>query len=811
MKRLDRYILKSFLGPFILTFSIVLFILVMQFLWLYVDELVGKGLALGVIFEFMAWGSATLLPLVLPLATLLASIMTLGGMGENNELLAIKSAGISLGRVLLPLVFVAVGISIGAFFISNDLIPVAYKKIYALRDDIGRTKKVIKIPTGIFYDGIDGYVLRVDRHDEINEGLMHDIIVYDHTGNMGNTSLTVADSGWIHVSDDGSTIIFKLYNGTSYQEENIFKARDTTLKQDIISFDDQTMMVAREDYSFERSDDERFGNEVMAKDLKTLVHDRDSLADEFAQVRPENVRRFLYGNNFKYINQIDSTLVMYKGLSEGKSWSYKAYRDSVMTSRNARDLELVQHALENLATQKEALADYDRNVYRYVSPIRKMTIEQFRKFTLSLACLLFFFIGAPLGSILRKGGLGTPVIVSALIFMLYWVIDISGKKLARDGAITPFEGAFVSSAVLLPVGMALLWAAVREKTFDLNSIKYWFKRLFQKIDKLLHKAIGFFKKNHGIIKVVYMGTPEFAVGPLKALLESEYQIAGVVTVPDKPSGRGLKMNQSAVKEFALEHDLPLLQPVSLKDPEFLTQLKALDADMFIVVAFRMLPKEVWQMPRLGTFNLHASLLPRYRGAAPINWAIINGEKQTGVTTFLIDEQIDTGRILFSEPCMIEDYDTAGSLSEKLMKIGSELVIKTADALSRGRAKPQEQDSFARLIPAPKLTKGTCHIDWSKEGYQIVNLVRGLAPAPAAFATLVNGGVETTMKIFEAYVYMDDEPAAPGTVITDGKTYLGIACGHYTVRLLDVQLAGKKRMDIADFLRGWHPAEDCKFV
>ena len=202
------------------------------------------------------------------------------------------------------------------------------------------------------------------------------------------------------------------------------------------------------------------------------MHDRDSLAGEFAQERPAILRRFTYGNNFKYINQIDTTLVMYKGLGEAPGWKFKAYKDSVMTARTARDLELVQHALEGLEAQKEALADYDRNVYRYVSPIRKMTIEQFRKFTLSLACLLFFFIGAPLGSILRKGGLGTPVIVSALIFMLYWVIDISGKKLARDGAITPFEGAFISSAVLLPVGMALLWAAVREKTFDASWLSF---------------------------------------------------------------------------------------------------------------------------------------------------------------------------------------------------------------------------------------------------------------------------------------------------------------------------------------------------
>ena len=810
MKKLDKYILKSFLGPFALTFSIVLFILVMQFLWLYIDELVGKGLSLGVIFEFMAWGSATLLPMVLPLATLLASIMTLGGMGENNELLAIKSAGISLSRVLRPLVFVAVVISIGAFFISNDLIPVAYKKIYALRDDIGRTKEVIKIPTGIFYDGIEGYMLRVNSSDE-ETGLMHDILVYDHTAGAGNTSLTVADSGIIRVSDDGATIVFKMYNGTSYQENNVFKSRDTTLEQNIISFDEQQMIVSRDDYSFERSDDERFGNEIMAKDLKTLTSDIDSLSAEFVDFRPSNTRRFTFSSSYKYINQFDTTLVMYRNLGDAPDWSYTHYRDSVMTTSSARDLELTQHALENVASQKAALEEYDRNTYRYVSPIRKMTIEQYRKFTLSLACLLFFFIGAPLGSILRKGGLGAPVIISSFIFLLYWVIDISGKKLARDGAVTPFEGSFISSAVLFPVGMYLLWAAISEKAFDFSMFKYRFSQLFKKIGKMVRKATNIFRKNRGVIKVVYMGTPEFAVGPLKALMESEYEIAAVVTVPDKPSGRGLKVSESAVKQFAVEKGLKLLQPVSLKDPDFLAQLQQLEADMFIVVAFRMLPKEVWQMPRLGTFNLHASLLPRYRGAAPINWAIINGEKQTGVTTFLIDEQIDTGRILFSEPCMIEEYDTAGTLAEKLCKMGSELVIKTADALSRGRAKPQEQDSFARLIPAPKITKETCRIDWSLEGYQIVNLIRGLAPAPAAYATLLNNGVETTMKIYEAYVYMDDEPAAPGTVITDGKSYLGVACGHYTVRLLDIQLAGKKRMEIADFLRGFRPGEDCKFV
>ncbi len=810
MKLLDRYILKSYLGPFLLTFTITLFILVMQFLWLYIDELVGKGLGMGVILEFMAWGSATLIPMTLPLATLLASIMTLGGMGEHYELTAIKSAGVSLWRVLTPLTFVAVAISVGAFFVANDLIPVAYKKIYALRDDIGRTKEEIKIPTGIFYDGIDGYMLRVVSRDE-ETGLMHDIMVYDHTAGMGNTSLTVADSGLIRLTPDKSNIIFTLYNGRTYEDTNDIRTRDTVLDQNVITFDEQTMMVSLEDYAFERNDDDRFGDEIMAKDLKTLAHDNDSLLTEFKDVKPTNVRRFMYGNSLRYINQIDTTLVMYRNLTEGIGLDFGELKDTVFNGKSARDLELTQKAIQALADHAFALDDYDRNTFRYVAPTRKMQIEMFRKFTGALACLLFFFIGAPLGSIIRKGGLGTPVIISALIYIVYWVIDISGKKLAKDGAITPFSGAFASSGALLPLGILLTVLAIREAALNFDSIKLFFKNLFKNIDRLLVKFFNNFKKNKGIIKVVYMGTPEFAVAPLKALMDAGYEISAVVTVADKQSGRGLKVNESAVKKFAVENNLPVLQPVSLKDPEFLEALRKTGADMFVVVAFRMLPKEVWSMPRLGTFNLHASLLPQYRGAAPINWAIINGEKQTGVTTFLIDEQIDTGSILFSETCPIEDYDNVGTLHDKLMAQGAALTVKTADALKRGKAKPQPQEAYSRLYPAPKITKETCRIDWSRDGYSIINLVRGLSPYPAAFSNLINGETETSVKIFEAYLYMDDEPAEPGTIITDGKTYLGVASGKYTVRIVDLQVAGKKRMPVAEFLKGFRPAEGCKFA
>ena len=228
MKKLDRFIIKSFIGPFIAILLVVVFILMMQFLWLYIDELVGKGLSFKVILEFLGWGSATLLPLSLPLATLLASMMTLGTLGENNELLAIKAAGISLQRVLVPLGAVCVLISIGAFFVSNNLIPVAYNKIYTLRDDIGRTKEEIKIPTGTFYNGIEGYILRVNDRDE-ESGMMHGVMVYNHTKNKGNTSLVLADSALMKMSKDKSYLSFILYDGSNYEETNVKKYRDTSL------------------------------------------------------------------------------------------------------------------------------------------------------------------------------------------------------------------------------------------------------------------------------------------------------------------------------------------------------------------------------------------------------------------------------------------------------------------------------------------------------------------------------------------------------------------------------------------------------
>lgn len=322
------------------------------------------------------------------------------------------------------------------------------------------------------------------------------------------------------------------------------------------------------------------------------------------------------------------------------------------------------------------------------------------------------------------------------------------------------------------------------------------------------------------LKIVYMGTPEFAVAPLKALVEGGYNVVKVITVPDKPQGRGLKLGQSAVKEYALTAGLRLSQPVKLKDDTFLNELKETDADLFIVVAFRMLPVEVWKMPKLGTFNLHASLLPKYRGAAPINWAIINGEKETGVTTFLIDEKIDTGHILMQRRVDIGERETVGTLYERLMEVGTGLVIETVDSIANGEIVPRSQGEnvMSPLPDAPKLNRENCSIDWRGSADKIELLIRGLSPYPAALATITDSnGKETGVKIFMARAEMKKgdlsgrKETEPGTIKSDGKSYMSVVCGEGELYLEELQLAGKKRMKIKDLLAGFRNPESHRFT
>lgn len=449
------------------------------------------------------------------------------------------------------------------------------------------------------------------------------------------------------------------------------------------------------------------------------------------------------------------------------------------------------------------LESYEFGAFDYTVRLRWTLVEFLRRYGQALACFIMFFIGAPLGALIRKGGLGVSAIVSILFFVLYWIVDITVTKLARDGSVGAVVGAFGAPAVMLPIGIYLTVKAIHDTDLsNIDSIKNWWRSLKSKV-------VGLFRKT----RIVYMGTPEFAVAPLKALLEKKYNIVGVVTVADKPSGRGQNVNESAVKKFAVEKGLPVFQPEKLKDPSFLEQLKALKADMFIVVAFRMLPEEVWAMPKLGTFNLHAALLPQYRGAAPINWAVINGETRTGATTFMIDKNIDTGGIILRQSILVGDNDTAGDVHDKLMEIGADMVVQTAQGLIEHNVDTRVQRSFIQgsevLRPAPKLTRELCHIDWNDSTRQIFNLIRGLSPYPAAFTQLVrDGATPVQLKIYSAEaVYSGvDGDSRPGRIITDGKSYLHITTADGAIALKEVQIAGKKRMDIKSFLLGFREPE-----
>ena len=829
MKKLDQFILKAFIGPFIAILLVVIFVLMMQFLWVYIDELVGKGLGLKVILEFMFWGSCTTMPLCLPLATLLASMMTVGQMGENNELMAIKASGISLSRVFLPLFAAAVVISVGAFFVCNNLVPKAYNEIYTLRDDIGKTKNEIKIPAGTFYDGIDGYILRIGDQDRESR-MMYHVMVYDHTSNKGNTSLTLADSAMMKMSKAKDYLTFTLYSGANYSETNVRKYRDTTWQLQHIDFKRQDLVIPLKNYSFEKSDSSRFGDQANAMNIAQLAIERDTLRVQSAETHEKQYNTIRQGNYFTFYKQLDTA--SRAGVDVRTDYASNEFM-------KWKDLQKEIRAYERAKSNATRLAGDIKNrhseVIDHYKRMRRIDIAYLKKFAQALACLLLFFIGAPLGALIRKGGLGASAIVSALFFVLYWVVDISGTKVAREGAAGAAMGVFLSAYVLGPIGAFLTYKSIKDATlFDSDRIATWWRKVKSLVGR-------FFRQK----RIVFMGTPEFAVASLDALVKARYKVVGVVTVADKPMGRGLKVQESAVKKYAVEHGIPVLQPLKLKDPEFLEALAVWKADLFVVVAFRMLPEEVWTMPKLGTFNLHAALLPQYRGAAPINWALINGEKITGVTTFMLDKNIDTGGIILRHEYRVKPDETAGSLHDALMEIGAELVVETTEGIFQHNVETRVQRSFIQgseeLRPAPKLTRENTRIDWARPAGEIYNLVRGLSPYPSAWTTLVRGDETVECKVFfgEALERLPSETVsrsldptadavppltmprvarvsegtapAPGTISSDGKTYLRVATGNGWFAVTDLQLQGKKRLPVEDFLRGWRDPESWKAV
>lgn len=315
------------------------------------------------------------------------------------------------------------------------------------------------------------------------------------------------------------------------------------------------------------------------------------------------------------------------------------------------------------------------------------------------------------------------------------------------------------------------------------------------------------------LRIVFFGTPEFAVESLKALVENDYNVVGVVTVPDKPAGRGRHLLESDVKQYAVSQGLHVMQPIKLKDEAFVDELRSLDAHLFIVIAFRMLPEVVWGMPPMGTFNLHASLLPKYRGAAPINWAVMNGDKVTGVTTFFLKHEIDTGDVIEQRSIEIDRQDNVGVVYDRLMTLGAGMVLNTVDSIVAGEVKAIPQDQMLTAgeqpTPAPKIFKETCRIDWTRTAEEVYNHTRGLSPYPAAWTTLVDDkGTESVIKIYETG---EPEPAQnliPGTIKADGKT-MRVACADGWLEIKQLQLAGKKRMEADAFMRGFTLNHRCK--
>lgn len=322
------------------------------------------------------------------------------------------------------------------------------------------------------------------------------------------------------------------------------------------------------------------------------------------------------------------------------------------------------------------------------------------------------------------------------------------------------------------------------------------------------------------LRIVFMGTPEFAVESLKALVENEYNVVGVITMPDKPAGRGYKLQASPVKQYALQQGLTVLQPEKLKNEGFLNELRQLNADVQVVVAFRMLPEVVWAMPPKGTFNLHSSLLPQYRGAAPINWAIINGEKETGVTTFFLSHEIDTGKIIFQEKTPVSLEDTAGTLHDRLMTMGARLVLQTVDAIINDSVQSVPQSELVEdetsLKPAPKIFKEDCRVDWRKGSREIVDFIRGLSPYPTAWTALHTDSKEEPLRVkIYASEIVEFEGALtndwiPGTIQTDNKTFLYVAVNDGVIGITDLQLSGKRRLKTVDFLNGNPLDENARF-
>ncbi len=501
IKKLYTLVLRSYLGPFLLTFCIVTFLLLMQFLWRYIEDLIGKGLDFYTVSKLLMYTSASLVPMALPLAVLLAALMTFGNLGENNELMAMKSAGISLQRIMKPLIVWIVALCIGAFYFSNYVIPFANLKMRSLLYDIQRKRPEFQIKEGIFYSDIPGYSIKIANKNSKTKAL-HDIIIYDHTANKGNNRVTIADSGYMKMTADESKLIVTLFDGYNYEElDEPKKKQQSTYPHRKDVFKEQELVLDMSGFGMHRTDENLFKSHYKMLNIYQLEAHEDTLKRELKEEEKKFsktlVADMLSGHN-KNNNKEDTS-----GNVVAKDSLMSIGFDSLFnTISDFNKTRLLTHALNHARRTKGFIARQKDKIDWQSERVRKYQIEWHRKYTLSFACFIFFFIGAPLGAIIRKGGLGMPVVISVLFFIIYYVVSLTGEKMVREFIFSPFVGMWISSMILLPLGVFLTYKATTDSVI-LNTDTYinFIKKYFNPVTVVRMLKVFSFNKARLLFKI----------------------------------------------------------------------------------------------------------------------------------------------------------------------------------------------------------------------------------------------------------------------------------------------------------------------
>ncbi len=499
MKRLHRYILRSFVGPLVLTFFIVMFLMIMQFLWKYIDDLVGKGLQVHVLAELLFYLAASFVPMALPLAILLAALMTFGNFGERFELTAMKSSGIPLQKIMLPVFYLMILLTVFAFFFANNILPVANLKSRALIWDIQQQRPELNIKAGEFYNGIEGYSIKIGRKD-FKTNMLYNILIYDHTEKRGNVAVTYADSGKMIITPDKKDLVFNLFHGRSYYElpqskKHAYRKNKTyPFREDF--FENQTIIIKLTGFGLKRSDEKLFKNHYSMLNLEQLRHFTDSLNRQLEQ-REVSARKTIWGQLFgesRYFKK------MHENDTVNDTLALAATPFDLQKTFDTLSPSLKQTIAEDALTSAQSTRDYIKNMSKiiesHIKYIRRYQIEWHRKFTLSLACIIFFFIGAPLGAIIRKGGLGMPVVISVVFFVFYYIISMSGEKFVREDVWSPLTGMWISTFILLPIGIYLTYKSTNDAAImSPEAYSQFFEQLWKGIRRIFpHRKIKAEKK-----------------------------------------------------------------------------------------------------------------------------------------------------------------------------------------------------------------------------------------------------------------------------------------------------------------------------